>query len=472
MSFSTQAFERWCYANLDLVEEQKSKNKKSLILIAGASASGKSYSTEKLKEFLENNGYKAFTMSTDDYNRGISGIVTTKVNENFFDGKLSNVEVITEKVRDAIINSDFADKFSAVNLMKIKKECENLIKKEEINTFLNALTVEFARINFDEPMVYNLGKVAQDIDLLMRGKTILKKAHTKVTGEQIQTNEIISGSDYDIIIVEGIYALNEQLLEGIKTIEPIKNFIQGREKTLFLRRVLRDSKLTTLKNEFTIKNYFDFVYPSYKKLVLPTKKYADIVCYNNMTFEELRNGETLSKQIKVKASNKKLIELLLKNATSKETIYERDLYLENKEATANELDNILRLRTISEDEGKTYKLSSLVHKGGVKLRKDGMVIRPVNVLIKEGNFDTIYKSEQEFLNKLKENDFVVSKEIKKERIKLMIEGEKYVIDKINNQFYIEYEPENHSSVVTYILNNGTKCNSFYKEIEEEEILEK
>ena len=58
------------------------------------------------------------------------------------------------------------------------------------------------------------------------------------------------------------------------------------------------------------------------------------------------------------------------------------------------------------------------------LRKDDVIIRPVNLLIKEGEFDLIYASEQEFLTKLKENGFIVYKIIVKERTRLIVEGEK------------------------------------------------
>ena len=154
--------------------------------------------------------------------------------------------------------------------------------------------------------------MAKDINLLLSGETIAKKEHSKIISEQFQTNEVIDGSKNDVIIIEGIYALNELLINNLGIKDSIKNYMDGSEKTLFLRRVIRDSKITSLNNAFTIRNYLDFVFPSFKALILPTKKLADIICRNDMTFEELRNGEITSKQQKVKVIDYKIIDLLKK----------------------------------------------------------------------------------------------------------------------------------------------------------------
>jgi len=271
-----------------------------------------------------------------------------------------------------------------------------------------------------------------------------------------------------VIIVEGIYALNDKLLSELNNKNYIKNFVQGNEKTLFLRRLIRDAKITGAGSAFTVKNYFDYVYPNYKNSILPTKKIADIFCDNNMTFEELRTGNKVSKQQKAKVQNYNILTYLINNATNINTVYERDLYIENNNKTKNEFDNILRLRTISNNGGKNYHLSSLVHKGAKKLRKDNLVLRPVNILIKEGEFENIYDNENQFLDKLKENGFRVSKTIVKKRTRLTVNNNNYKIDEINNQgVFLEYKPDNNSTEVEYIKKCTTKCSPFYNEIKDE-----
>ncbi|MGD9901042.1 MAG: hypothetical protein AB7S44_00705 [Spirochaetales bacterium] len=434
-----------------------------VVLVAGASSSGKSYASAELKEYLQKRGLNSAILSTDSYNVGVSGIIVNKVNANVFNGSLQNIDLIKANVKNIIKNKDFDKKFDTLSLMQIKASCKNLIAEKDMGSFLTNLALEFDKINFDEATVYDLNALGKDVISLMHQNNVAIRNYSKVVSEQMESTETITGKNCDVIIIEGIFALNDTLLDSLKGIKYVKNYIDGDEKTLFLRRVLRDAKQTSADNIFTIKTYFDFVYPNFKKLILPTKDTAELILENNMTFEELQNGDILSKQQKVRVLDKKAVNYLLQKAVIISKELERDIYLETSKMI--EADNLLRLRTISKDGGKTFNLSSLVHKGAVKLRTDAKIIRPINILIKEGEFDKIYKTEEEFLKVVKGAGFIASKTIIKGRTRLTFEGERYTIDNIaGNGTFIEYSSDNNSNFVRLLQNYSEKCNSFYEAI--------
>ena len=80
----------WLYSNLDLIEECKENNLKPVILVAGASSSGKSYMSNILSNFLKERNYRIATISTDDYNSGLAKDMFTLVNKKYYHNSLKN----------------------------------------------------------------------------------------------------------------------------------------------------------------------------------------------------------------------------------------------------------------------------------------------------------------------------------------------------------------------------------------------
>ena len=91
--------DKWGYCNLDLVEEVLEKEKKAIVLIAGASSSGKSFCADYLATMLKHNGHHAVTISLDKYNVGLSGIIPNKVNANYFSGGLKDMKTIRKRTQ-------------------------------------------------------------------------------------------------------------------------------------------------------------------------------------------------------------------------------------------------------------------------------------------------------------------------------------------------------------------------------------
>lgn len=429
--------ETWKASNLDLIEEALEKHNKAIVLIAGASSSGKSYAGHALTEFLGENGHKTLTISTDSYNVGISNIVFNKVNKNHFDNQLKNADILKDIIKDAIINLEFNDKFSKNCLIEIGKKSKQYFESHETLTkYLNLLKQGFEKISFDETTVYNLPLVATDVQSLANNETIMSKEYSKKISEQQPTNKYISGKDYDVIILEGIYALDDSVTKILNGQNVISNFIMADEKTLFIRRVLRDSVF--VPNTFTVKNYFQAVLPAYKKDILTKADKSDIIFANNMSFKELREGQVWSVHKRVKINNPNQIDNIIQNSKVISKIIFKDYFI-NSQPNPTAEESQLIFRVASYDGGKTFTPYGLVQKGIVKTRKDGKMIRPVNVFLNEEEMKTTFSNEKEFFDLIKDSDFKYIDQKTKQRTRLQYKEHDITIDKIKNDgTYIEW----------------------------------
>ena len=285
---------RWCYCNLDLIEENREHGNKSVVLIAGASSSGKSFMSNYFKQFLLSKGIRSVIISTDDYNKGIAKNVFEIVNKKYYNGEIKNEKKIIEIIKKITKNTNFNEKFDKNNLILIKKGIKNYINVDML-MFLKRLVLEFKNIDFDQKEIYDLDELSKDLLSLLNNEKIALKSYSKKISERNEQQIYIDGKDIDVVIVEGIYALDNNLSSKLNKNCVIKNFVDCNDFYLFLRRMIRDIAITDCKKAFIFKNYIDYVAPAYKKNILPTKQSADFVFENNMTFDELRQGEMETK---------------------------------------------------------------------------------------------------------------------------------------------------------------------------------
>lgn len=438
MSFKFHHTDKWACANLDLIEEAEESNKKAIVLIGGASSSGKSFLAKTLVHFLGENGHKAVIVSLDQYNFGLSGIIPNKVNDNYFSGKLKNREEIRARIKKVIYSVPFDKKYAPEQIEKIKKEIAGLIPEKDRNLFLKSLYDEWKVLNFDEPTVYDLKSASEDIKSLYAGKRIKERKYSKVISEQVENDQIINGNNFDVILVEGIYALSMGRLKNFKGIDIITNFIDGNPKSLFLRRIIRDEKATSADSVFTISIYFKYIVKSYRETILPSRKKADIILDNERTFLELREGNRYTTKRELHTKSDKAIEQIRSLGKISRVSYRKDTYFSVSKESRNS-NNILRLRSVSHDKGKTYYPSSLVHKGIPKCRKDGKVIRPINILLKEGEVNKVWASAEDCIHDFLSAGFLVSSVQKKKKIRREINGENIVIREVDGQgYFIEF----------------------------------
>ena len=290
---------------------------------------------------------------------------------------------------------------------------------------------EFENINFDRKELYNLDEVSNDIKDLIDGKTITRKEYSKKISERIETNEVINGNDIDVILVEGIYALTEEVRKQVNPNNLICNFIECDSKNLFLRRVIRDVKITGQPKSFIIKNYFKYVTPEYFKTILPTKENADIILQNNMKFEELRTGEIETQQ-KYKIDKEEVQKLLKKSIIIKKE-HQTDTFFGKKGEK-----NILRLRECGNEQNEMTPYS-LVYKSSPKLRKDKSLIRQVHVLADENDLKFIFKNKEELENCFSKIGIKKRHTIKKTRLLVNYLGHIIKLDAMGGNYYMEID---------------------------------
>lgn len=418
---------KWCYCNLDLIEENKENNKKSIILIAGASSSGKSYASNYLKQFLLNKGINAVIISTDDYNKGIAKNVFQIVNKKYYNGSIKNEQEIVENIKIITKNTDFNEKFCKNNLILIK----NAIKKYidvDVNKFLKQLAFEFQNINFDKKDIYDLSELSTDLLSLLKGEKIVEKNYSKKISERNEQQKYINGKDIDVVVVEGIYALDNDLTKQLNDCCVIKNFVNCKDIYLFLRRMIRDKSITDCKRTFIFKNYIDYVAPAYKKDILPNKQSADFVFENNMTFDELRQGD-VEIQTKYEIDGHTL-KTILNYFKVIEKSYQQDTYVGDING------ELLRLRETSND-GINFQLFSLVYKGERKVRHDKKLMRPKQVILSKNDFEELGLSKSQIINKFQELGLKIVKTLKKQRYIVMYKNQKLKIDFVMNKIYLE-----------------------------------
>ena len=443
--------DKWGYANLDLGEEIIESGQKALILIAGASSSGKSYGAAYLHQMLSRFGHRSCIISLDQYNVGLSHIIPNKVNLNYFNSSISNIDDICNDIKPIVEKAPFSAKYDEEQINKIKPVISKYFTNDQLTLFLNGLKQEWAKLNFDEPSVYNLVEASEDIKELLNDKVIEEKLYSKVISERVPSNSFINGRDYSFIIVEGIYALNPLLLDSLKGIKTVKNFVDGNPKSLFLRRLIRDASKTSASASFTAKLYFTSIMDSYRQTILPSRNEADLVLDNDMSFSELRSGNLYKTKNAYPIKNIEGMNKLISSSIVLERIFEKDFYV----VCANEKqeeNNILRFRERSFDGGKTYKPSSLVHKGAPKWRKDNKIVRPVNVLLDETSILDVWKDEESFLYDFLTNGFEINRIEIKTKTRLSYKDINVTVFEVKGRMrYVEVQDDIPNSILKEIL---------------------
>ena len=425
----TDNLNEWLYSNLDLIEECREQNLKPVVLIGGASSSGKSFTSKMLKNFLADYGLNTIVISTDNYNKGIAENIFDIVNEKYYKNNIKNKEQIVNQIRNTIIDSDFGSKFDDVNLQLIKINCAEFLNVDA-DIFVSHLRYEFENINFDKKNIYNLSEVANDLNHLINNKTVSEKNYSKVISERVNKKNLLDGKKADVIIVEGIYALTDDIVKNLNQENLIKNFVDCNNKNLFLRRIIRDSQTTNCSKAFILKNYLQFVVPEYLNTILPTKENADLVLNNNMTFEELRQGE-IDFQQKFELTLKQFKNILLQSKLIKKTTL-IDTFFGNKDD-----DYILRLREEKNKNG--IKMTSLVYKGKRKLRKDKSLIRPNFTILNKEDLNNVFDNKQQLIEEFKKAGITVSKKTIKNRLFLNYKNKIIKIDFENGKIIMEID---------------------------------
>ena len=218
---------------LNISEEIFNNKNIKIILISGPSSSGKTTTSKKLKLFLSGNGINPISLSIDDY---------------FIDREK------TPKLKDG--SYDF-ESLRAINVKKFNKDLKDLLDGKEVY-----------------PQKYNF--------ILGKGST---------------STESIKLKDNDILIIEGLHALNEDLTASIDKkykyrmyVCPLTamsldnhNIIRSTDIRL-LRRIVRDNLTRGYNASQTIENW-NKVREGEEKYIYNYENYADKVYNTSLLYE-------------------------------------------------------------------------------------------------------------------------------------------------------------------------------------------
>ncbi len=132
---------------------------------------------------------------------------------------------------------------------------------------------ERAKINYDEPGVFEHDELLYDMKLLAEGRTITRKAYdyaqhcrADVGGEMIEPAETV--------IIEGIHAFYD---ERLRSMMDFRIFIRVDPDICLLRRVKRDIVERGREINGISEQYLATVKPMYEKYIRNYIEYADLI---------------------------------------------------------------------------------------------------------------------------------------------------------------------------------------------------
>ena len=226
-----------CYANSQLLEVSneivENKNTIKVVLIAGPTSSGKTTTSRKLETFLQAKGVKTHQISIDDY---------------FLDRDK------TPKNKDG--NYDFES-----------------LKAIDVNLF------------------------NKDLTKLLNGEKVLMPQFNFVSGKREYKKKWLQIKSDDIIIIEGLHALNDDLTMVIERNQKYKIYVSPLTQlnvdnhnrvhtsdTRRLRRIVRDNKYRGYNASDTLHMWKE-IRESEEKNIFPFQDDADVVINTALIYE-------------------------------------------------------------------------------------------------------------------------------------------------------------------------------------------
>lgn len=204
-----------------------------LICIAGPSSSGKTIFANRLKTYLQINGWNPITISIDDY-----------------------------------------------------------FKNRELSPRKTDGSYDFEHIEAIDLQLFN-----QHLDALLHGKEVEIPSFNFITGQREWTDKKIKVGLKDFIIIEGIHGLNEHLTVSIPRKEKIKIYISALTQlaldnhnrvsttdTRLIRRLVRDFQFRGASAERTLKMW-QSVREGEEKFIFPFQEEADVMFNSTLIYE-------------------------------------------------------------------------------------------------------------------------------------------------------------------------------------------
>lgn len=408
-----------------IYEDYERNPNKNLILMAGPSSSGKGYESKKLAEYFKNKGKNVIVIEADNYYKGMSRTIVEKalMKEPFTEYAKITPHII-KVVRHVIESSDFSNKFCDRNCSILSNLLEPIFY-EDTKAFVDELKCQKDNMNFDEPFAINFEDLANDINTLVEGGSIKKINYSFDTSESTYSDEEINAENNDVVIVEGLYALRDELLDRVDYDNTIRCGINCNIKSLMSRRFDRDIRggRSTFTPGQTMESFICTVMPAYFRYIKPTMIYADHVLDASLTPQEL-GRRTRSNQIKFQAPQG--IEELLDTAKLLKQEEQVDYFLEDD---YEDSDITLRIRSNND------LVNQICLKAGQKLSD-----RSIDAYDVASALPPSKRNKDYFIRKLMKAGFYPTDMLRKTRSTYSLNGIEFNLDDIDGLGqYIEVE---------------------------------
>ena len=182
-----------------------------------------------------------------------------------------------------------------LNHFKTDEIC--LISQDDYYIPVGELTQEQNKLhNFDLPNAIDEKQFFTDIQKILDGETIYKKAYkfNKKNAEQ----EILEIKPASILIIEGLFILH---YPEIASLLNLKIFIQAQEEVALQRRIKRDFIERGYSENDVRYKWNNHVLPSYNEYLLPYITVADKIIDNNLNIADqiIKTTAEISRELKV-----------------------------------------------------------------------------------------------------------------------------------------------------------------------------
>lgn len=161
---------------------------------------------------------------------------------------------------------------------RLKREFEDtnsviIIRQDDYYNDQRDMTMdERLKVNYDHPFAFDNDLLAQHLNDLREGKTINRPTYDFI--EYTRSNEIEIVEPHDVIVVEGLFVLED---EFIRKHLDIKVFVDTPADVRFIRRLNRDVRDRGRSLDNVIAQYMNTVRIMHDQFIEPSKRYADVI---------------------------------------------------------------------------------------------------------------------------------------------------------------------------------------------------
>ncbi|UEX91051.1 uridine kinase [Staphylococcus ratti] len=131
---------------------------------------------------------------------------------------------------------------------------------------------ERLKTNYDHPFAFDNDLLIQNLKDLKAGKAVEVPTYDYTV--HTRSDKKIAFEPKDVIIVEGIFALENETLRDMMD---VKIYVDTDADLRILRRLIRDTQERDRTMESVVEQYLNVVRPMHNQFIEPTKKFADII---------------------------------------------------------------------------------------------------------------------------------------------------------------------------------------------------